>query len=138
MKRKIVLLLIGCIIISCLCGSISAANSDSYDLYRWTNILSVEGRISFDGTDGNYSMVITGVSDVSKITATAKLYYKSANGNWVEDPKNWTYSVDDYELIVDEDFKGVKGRDYKVIIDASVYRKGSSEKVTKTSTGTCS
>ena len=42
------------------------------------------------------------------------------------------------QVTFDEDFKGVKGRDYKVIIDASVYRKGSSEKVTKTSTGTCS
>ena len=137
MKKRITLLLIGCIILSCLCVPISAANSESYGLTRWTNITYIDGTITFDGTSGNYSMVITGVSGVSKITATATLYYKNSNGKWIEIPKDWTYSVNDDELIIDEDFTGVSGREYKVELDATVYKDGYGEPVNKTTTKTC-
>ena len=137
MKKRIILLLIGCIILSCLCVPISAASSESYELFRWTNVVSVEGRISFEGTSGNYSMVIIGASGVSKITATATLYYKNSSGKWIEIPKDWTYSVDDDELIINENFTGVSGREYKVELDATVYKNGYGEPLSKTTTKTC-
>lgn len=137
MKRQITLLLIGCIILSCLCVPISASSTGSCVLYRWTNITYIDGCVTFVGTSGNYSMIISGASGVSKITATATLYYKNTSGKWIEIPKSWTYSVNDDELIIDEDFTGVSGREYKVELEATVYKDGYGEPVSKTSTKSC-
>ena len=137
MKKLTSLLLIGCIILSCLCISINAADSGNYGLYRWTNVRSVEGRITFNGTSGNYTMSILGYSGVSKITATATLYYKNSSGKWIVVPKNWTYSVDADKLIIDEDFTGVSGREYKIELSGTVYKDGYGEAISETNTKTC-
>ena len=66
MKKLTSLLLIGCIILSCLCISITAADSGNYGLYRWTNVRSIDGKISFNKTNGNYTMTVLGDSGVNK------------------------------------------------------------------------
>ena len=137
MKKRIIMMLIGCLLLSCICLPISAAGSAGYELYRWTNIRHVIGMITFNGTGGNYYMEIAGTSGVNKISATATLYYKNSSGNWVEIPKDWTYSVNDDKLTIDEDFTGVSGREYKVELEATVYKDGYGEPVSKTTTKTC-
>lgn len=137
MKKSTSLLLIGCIILSCLCISITAADSGNYGLYRWTNVRSIDGKISFNKTNGNYTMTVLGDSGVNKITATATLYYKNSSGKWIVVPKNWTYSVDADKLIIDEDFTGVSGREYKIELSGTVYKDGYGEAISKTSTKTC-
>ena len=82
-------------------------------------------------------MTVEGETDVSRISATATLYYKNASGNWIEIPKNWSYDVRDDILLVDESFTGVSGREYKIVLDATVYLNGYGEPVTKTTYGTC-
>ena len=137
MKKLTSLLLIGCIILSCLCISITAADSGNYGLYRWTNVRSIDGKISFNKTNGNYTMTVLGDSGVNKITATATLCYKNSSGKWIVVPKNWTYSVDDEELYIDEDFTGVSGREYKIELSGNVYKDGYSEPISETHTKTC-
>lgn len=137
MKKLIALILIGCLFIPCLCVPIIATDSGSFGLYRWSNIAYISGSVFFNGTSGNYSMVIIGDTGVNKITATATLYYKNSSGNWVEIPKDWTYSVNSDQLTIDEDFTGVSGREYKVELEATVYKDGYGEPVSKTTTKTC-
>ena len=137
MKKLTSLLLIGCIILSCLCISINAAGSGNYGLYRWTNVRSIDGKISFNKTNGNYIMTVLGDGGVNKITATATLYYKNSSGKWIVVPKNWTYSVNADKLIIDEDFTGVSGREYKIELSGTVYKDGYGESISETTTKTC-
>ena len=137
MKKLTSLLLIGCIILSCLCISINAAGSGNYGLYRWTNVRSLQGSITFNRTSGNYTMSVIGDSGVTKITATATLYYKNSSGKWIVVPKNWTYSVNADKLIIDEDFTGVSGREYKIELSGTVYKDGYGESISETTTKTC-
>lgn len=138
MKRKITLILVVVMMLVCSMNVSLYAASGDYEVYRWDNIVSVLDVISFDGTAGNYSAMISGASGVDKITATVTLYYKSPNnGKWLEMPRDWTYSVDDDRLIIDEDFTALSGREYKVELKATVYKDGYGEPVSKTSTKTC-
>ena len=138
MKKSIILLLVGCIILSCVYIPISAATPIDAGMCRWINTSSVTGRMTFNGTSGNYSMVIEGINGVTQITATARLYYKHTNGNWIEIPKSWSYSVSENYLAIDEDFTGIIGREYKVELSATVYKDGTGESISKTTTGICS
>ena len=136
MKRKIAIILVGVMMALCMGTALCASNS-GVELYRWDNVSSMMGVIVFDKTAGNYSMVVNGASGVTKITATATLYYKNTSGKWVATSTKWTYNVDGSRLVIDEDFTGVSGREYKVELEATVYKNGSGEKVTNTSTKTC-
>lgn len=136
MKRKIAFILAGIMMLFCM-GVPLFASDGAYGLYRWDNTSSMIGVITFDGTSGNYSMMVQGASGVNKITATATLYYKNSSGRWVVIPTNWSYEVSGNLLLIDEDFTGVSGREYKVELEATVYKDGYGEPVSKTSTKTC-
>ena len=82
-------------------------------------------------------MSVIGDSGVTKITATATLYYKNSSGKWIVVPKNWTYSVDDEGLSIDAEFIGVSGREYKIELSGTVYKDGYGEAISKTTTKTC-
>lgn len=135
MKNKIALVLLSLIMVMSCIIPIGADNSE-YDVYRWDNVLSLVGSISFDGSTGNYSMTIRGASGVDRITATATLYYKNANNKWIEVSTDWSYDVESNRLYIDEDFAAVEGRTYKVELDAVVYKDGYGESVSKTTTKT--
>ena len=136
MKRKIAIIFL-CVLMTLCMSTALCASDGGIELYRWDNVSSMIGTISFDKTSGNYSMVVSGASGVTKITATATLYYKNTSGKWVATSTKWTYNVDGSRLVIDEDFTGVSGREYKVELEATVYKNGSGEKVTNTSTKTC-
>lgn len=136
MKRKIAIILL-CVVMTLCMSTALCASDGGIELYRWDNVSSMIGTISFDKTSGNYSMAVSGASGVNKITATATLYYKNSSGEWVETSTKWTYSVDSRRLLIDEDFTGVSGREYKVELEATVYKNGYGEEVTHTSTKTC-
>ena len=135
MKNKIALVLLSLIMVMSCIIPVGADNS-KYDVYRWDNASSIVGSISFDGSTGNFSMTIRGVSGVDRITATAKLYYKNASNKWIEVSTDWSYDVESKRLYIDENFTAVKGRTYKVELDAVVYKDGYGESVSKTTTKT--
>ena len=118
----------------CLCVALNAAEN----VLLWENIDDVYGgNLVFSGRAGNYYIEIYGQSGVEMITATVTLYFKNSSGVWVEMPMDWSYSVESDELIIDEDFTGVSGRQYKAVLDATVTKAGYDEPLTKTSIVTC-
>ncbi len=135
MKKRIVSLVLSAVLLLGMCVPILA--SDDADIMPcWTNIVAVDGGVGFDGTSGNYSLVIEGMLDVSHITATATLYYTNVRGNWMQST-TWTYDEYSDTLCIDEDFTGISGRDYKVELSATVYMNGYGEPLTRTDKATC-
>lgn len=59
MKNKIALVLLSLIMVMSCIIPVGADNSE-YDVYRWDNVSSIVGSISFDGSTGNFSMTIRG------------------------------------------------------------------------------
>jgi len=134
MKKRIVSLVLSAVLLLGMCVPILA--SDDGVMPCWDNIVTVGGGVTFDGTSGNYSMVIEGATGASHITATATLYYTNVRGNWMKST-TWTYDEYADELNIDEDFTGISGRDYKVELSATVYLNGYGEPLTRTDKATC-
>ena len=137
MKQILKLILIIAALITILLIPIGANDIIENNVLRWTNIISVNGSISFNGTSGLYKMIIRGQNDVTNITATATLYYKNSSGSWVEIPKDWSYDVDDNILTINETFTAVSGREYKVEFEATVSTPDYDEPVQDTQIETC-
>lgn len=137
MKKWITLLLFICLVFTCLCISASAKIIKPDEPDRWTNIVSVDGTLGFRGNRGTYNMVIEGASGVNRITAVATLYFLNSSGNWGVVPMNWSYDVNDDELIINESFTGVSGRTYKVVLSATVYKNGVGESINRTDLKVC-
>lgn len=130
MQKKLSVVIIAIALVMCLCVSIQASAS----LLRWDNVLQlVGGNIAFDGTSGSYCIEVVGNADVTKITATVKLYYQIDSGRWVEVPKDWTYEVYSRELDISETFNGVSGRRYRAVFSATVSNGESDEPITRAS-----
>lgn len=135
MTKRISVLLVAAMLISCFCMTCLA--DDEYGVMPcWTYIYSVDKNIAFSGTSGNYSLSMLCVDEVDEIEATATLYYLNSRENWVQQ-KEWTYSVTDCELYIDEDFTAVAGRTYKVEFEATVYSGSDSESVSASTTKVC-
>ena len=135
MKKRIVSLVLSAVLLLGICVPVLASEDDGI-MPCWTNILAVDGGVGFDGTFGNYSLSIEGMPGVSRITATATLYYTNVRGNWMKST-TWTYDEYADELNIDEDFTGISGRDYKVELSATVYLNGYGEPLTRTDKATC-
>ena len=131
MKKSFAFLLVVVLLVTCLSVSVGAADA------RWVNAAAIDDQITFSGTSGEYSAMIEGKSGVTKITAIATLYYKNSAGNWIEMSTDWSYSESSDILVIEEDFTGVSGREYKVVLDIVVYKGTSSESITQTVTKTC-
>ena len=137
MKNKVLMVVLNCLLIMNLCNVVQASGNSGCIVYRWSNIRSVTASIDFSGTSGNYSFSIDGKTNVSRITATAKLFYKTSGGRWIEVNKDWSYDVNADFIDKSESFTGVSGREYKIVLAATVYINASGEPVTKTTYGTC-
>ena len=135
MKKRIVSFVLSAILLLGMCVPTLASDGEGI-MPCWSNIIMVDGALTFAGTSGNYSLAIEGMPGVSRITATAVLYYTNVRGNWMKST-TWTYDVSADELNIDEDFTGVSGRDYKVEISATVYMNGYGEPLTRTDKGSC-
>lgn len=135
MKKRIISLVLSAVLLLGICVPVLASEDDGI-MPCWTNIVTVGGGVTFAGTSGNYSMVIEGATGVSRITATATLYYTNVRGNWMKST-TWTYDVYEDELNIDEDFTGISGRDYKVELSATVYMNGYGEPLTRTDKNSC-
>lgn len=84
--NKISILLIIALLLTGLNVFTVAANSSEIITPYWINITGVDGRVSYNENSnvGNVSIFINGKSGVTKITATATLYYKNSSNRWVK------------------------------------------------------
>lgn len=103
----------------------------------WDNTFTFRGILSFSGTTGYVGVSIMGQSGVSNITANVKLYYKNSAGSWTKAAQEWNYDVDQMYLTKEETFTGVPGREYKIVVTATVTKNGVGENISTTDTDTC-
>lgn len=89
----------------------------------WDNVTDVSGFITFNSqTDtGTVDISLVCESNVTKISATATLYYQNERGRWVKTSTAWNYSVNSDELAINETFAAESGKTYRVLLSASVY-----------------
>ena len=128
--------MLGCIFFSLLTVSTNAAEAPAVQP-RWTNTNSMGFAISFNGNMGYLNTSITGLPGTTNNTADVKLYYKDANGNWVDTNLSWHYDEDMMLLRKNETFTGVVGREYKAELTATVLKDGYREPLSKTATDIC-
>ena len=132
MKKRIIILLLSALLITNLNIFTHAASNNDYVISPlWENISNVDGTLYINGKNSNFSAFIFGNTDVTRITATAKLYYQNTSNQWIEISKNWNYSVNSSFLAIDEDFIASSGTTYKVVLEADVYANGYTESITK-------
>lgn len=131
MKKIIAGVLIGASLITCQnISALAATDGNTIVAPLWVNISSVTGNLSVDGSTGYVTMRIKGNSDVTKIVATATLYYKSGS-SWVKTSTKWDYSVNKSTLAASETFSASSGKTYKVVLSGTVYAGSTSETVSK-------
>lgn len=131
MKRKIAIFILGALLMTNLNMFAFAADNNTQIISPcWVNIGRISGHLTVNGDTGNISIAISGNNDVTKITATATLYYKNSKGSWVK-MKDWKYSVNSDVLAINETFDASAASSYKVILTADVYADGYTESVTK-------
>ena len=114
-----------------------AAETNEYGTYRWSYTRSVSCDIYFNGTKGSVLAAVHGNSSVTRITGTLNFYYKNILGLWIEIDQGWTYDVNSDELDIYETFSAVSGREYKAVLNVTVYAGTNSEPISKPATGTC-
>ena len=132
MKKVIAIVLLSTLLVLNLNGVVFAAEGNTQVVTpRWVNISSLDGILSTNGGRGNISIVLDAYPEVTRITATATLYYKNPSNVWVRIPMGWEYSVNNSVLGIDEDFTAVSGTTYKVVFEAHVYANGYTETVTR-------
>lgn len=98
----------------------------------WENITMISCEVTFDGTDGIVYSRIDGYDDVTAITGTLVLYegYKEI--------MSWDIDEDDDYWSVLYAFDAVKGKTYKLELEAEVYMNGLWEPVEISDSTKCS
>ncbi len=138
MKSKFLLSMI--LVVTCLIvGTIPlyAAVTNENNVCRWSYTRSVSCDIYFSGTQGSVLASVYGNSSVTRIKGSIDFYYKNILGIWIKVDQGWTYDVNSDELDIYETFSAVNGREYKAVLNATVYAGTNSEPVSLTATGKC-
>lgn len=135
-KSYISVFLAAVLAVLCITSVSAAVGNDAISpLWLYTNTAMCD--IGFNGTEGTVAINVIGTSAVTRITATVEFYYKNWLGVWVEDDQGWEYDVNSTRLKVTENFDAKSGREYKAVLNATVYSSSSSETVSDTGTGEC-
>lgn len=132
MSKKIVIF-VCCILLIFSATPIALANENSTPTIspRWLYINDVTGSVKINATTGYLTIDIEGNYDVTRIEASAELYYKNASGKWSKIPTNWEYSSNSKALTINETFSAIANRAYKVVLNAEVFSNGGSETLTQ-------
>ncbi len=136
MKKRILSILLCGLFIFHLSISVSAAQKPSINPL-WDNVKGITATLTFNGNTGNVTVVVSGKTNVTNITATVDLYYKTTTGSWIEIEKNWSYNVNQQTLVILESFNATPGREYKIIINGKTTLGGYEEVFSKTTIATC-
>ena len=128
-------LLLVAFMITCVIPVSAAAPSELVPL--WDNLTDFNPKLMFYNNIGYFTVNIRGESGTSNITASARLYYKSTNGAWIEISQDWDYSVNQSKLVISESFSATSGIEYKIEIDVDVTVGNYTETVSKTVFATC-
>ena len=136
MKKRILSFLLSGLFIVLLSTSIYAAQIPSANPL-WDNLKGLTATLTFNRSTGNVTVVVTGKTNVTNITATVDLYYKASNGSWVKVENDWSYNVNQKSLVILESFNATPGREYKIVVEGTVTMAGYVEDFSKTTISTC-
>ena len=132
--KKIFTVFQATLVMYCLCLSVYAAVPETVTPL-WDNINVITSDITFDGTEGNATAVITGKSGTTEIIGTLAVYEKVGT--------KWEYvdqcsdSNEDRYLVLSVDFTGEPEVEYKSVLNVLVTRDGMNEVETDTTYETC-
>lgn len=130
MTKKIIRVLSVVLMISCMVISVSAAVIPPIDPH-WDNVNRLACKISFSGTKGTVFCDISARTGTTSITGTLTLYEDGVEiDSWDIDEKT------SYVTIADN-FTGVSGSTYTLVLEADVVTNGVSESLDHTATKVC-
>lgn len=103
----------------------------AHPILYWVNADKVDVYLSVDGSTATCTANVVGKPGTEKITATAVLARKNSNGSYTT-VKTWSnLSASGESLYFDETYHVSSGYGYRLTVDATVYRKGQSERINK-------
>ena len=138
MKKRIISLFMICIIIIMTITPLNLQAAQKEPITpMWTNILSLEAFITFNGRNGTFDIIVYGHSGVTNITADVTLYWKNSSGVWQDTTRSWSYDVDQMTLSASDSFTGVAGREYKIVVNGTVTKDGYTESFSKSASAVC-
>lgn len=122
-KKLIAVILVVFTLLNVCCIGAAAVSADDAreEPLRYSSISSIDCELTFNGVQGIISCNVDCYSNVTRITATLKLYYKSGF-TWLEMPVSWTFDVNDDILIINKNFYGASGVQYKIVLNVKAYR----------------
>ncbi len=130
------MLILCVILLSALQISTSAALPEQVSP-QWENTHMVNAQLTFDGTEGTVSVIISGDTGVTNISAETRLFYKNSAGSWVEIYMDWGYNSPNSYLAFSDTFEGTPGVEYKIEMSATVTKGDVDELIEKTATAVC-
>ena len=119
MKKVVHMLLVMMLVITQLAAVVGASGI----MPLWENTLDVACEVTFDGTEGVVYSRINGYNDVTAITGTLVLY------EGYREIMSWDIDEDDSYWSVLYAFDAVKGKTYRLELEAEVYMDGLWESV---------
>lgn len=100
-------------------------------ILRWTDVDTFKIKLNVDGNVALCTASVVGKPGTEKITATAVLARKNSNGSYTT-VKTWSnLSASGDSLYFDETYHVSSGYGYRLTVDATVYRFGSNERITR-------
>lgn len=130
MMKNIIRVLSIVLMISCMAMSVSAAVIPPVEP-NWVNVNSLVCRVSFNGTRGTVFCDIAARTGTTSITGTLTLYEDD------EEIDSWNISSNTSYVTVADNFTGVSGCTYTLVLDADVVTSGVSESLEHTATKVC-
>ena len=130
MMKNIIRVLSIVLMISCMAMSVSAAVIPPVEP-NWVNVNSLVCRVSFNGTRGTVFCDIAARAGTTSITGTLTLYEDDVEID------SWDIDVTTSYVTIADNFTGVSGSTYKLVLDADVVRNGVTEPLDHTATKVC-
>jgi len=97
----------------------------------WTNTESIKLDLNFSGKRADCSALVIGKMGTSKITATVKLQRKNSNGTYTT-VKTWSnLQTNGTVFSFSQSYNVTRSYTYRLVINATVYKDGSSENVSQ-------
>lgn len=134
--KKLISIILTCVLMLSMLSVVTYGAAPEQISPMWDNAHTFTAALKFTQTTGKITVTVVGQPGVTNISAEVKLYYKNSAGSWVKE-EDWTYDADQMYLTITESFTGTTGVEYKIEVEADVYKEGSTETLSRTVTAIC-
>ncbi len=134
-KKTVALSLALALLICIISIPVTAAPIQGIVTPQWTNTSTVECKLGFTGRVASCVAQVTGNSGTTKIESVLTLYKK--NGTSWDYVTSWSQNSTTQSVTYSKTYKVDSAGTYKLTIDATVYRNGTGEPVSKSVEKSC-